>query len=161
MNAVDKVGYSHDKIIDALIAEPRVTQRQLAGLFGYTEGWLSRVMSSDSFKMRVAARRAEIIDPQIVASVEDRFKMLAVRGLEVLQEKLDEPASLISENLALKAVEIGAKGLAVGGFGAKVQVDINNNIDLRGAIEEAHTRRQTLRLGALGVATAVIVENGE
>lgn len=159
--AIGKISYSHDKVIDVLVANPRVTQRQLAAYFGYTEGWMSRMMSSDAFKLRVANRRTDLVDPLIVASVEERFKFLAVRGLEVLQEKLDQPTELISENLALKALELGARGLGVGGFaGSTVKVDIHNQIDLRAAIEEGNQRRVALRTVEAAPALEVASDEG-
>ena len=38
---VQKVSYSHDAMIDLMIAEPRITQTQLAAKFGYSVGWVS------------------------------------------------------------------------------------------------------------------------
>lgn len=143
--AVAKVSYSHDKMIDLIVANPRVKQGSLAAYFGYTEGWVSRVMSSDAFKLRMAQRRIQLVDPLITATLEERFSALALRGLEVMQEKLDQPTDLVPFRDAAAAVELGSKGLAIGGFGAKVQVDVHNNIDLRGAIEEGHARRVELR----------------
>lgn len=143
-DAIAKVGYSHDKMMDLMVANPRVKQDDLAAYFGYTPGWVSRVVNSDSFKLRMAQRREQLVDPLIVASLEERFKALAMRGLEVMQEKLDQPAAVVAFGDAAKAVEIGAKGLAVGGYGQKV-VDASVHIDLRGAIEEGHARRAQLR----------------
>lgn len=139
--AIQKVSYTHDKLIDLIVANPRVKQGSLAAYFGYTEGWVSRVMSSDAFKLRMAQRRIDLVDPIITATLEDRFSALALRGLEVMQTKLDQPTDLVPFRDAAMAVELGGKGLAIGGFGAKVQVDVHNNIDLRGAIEEGHARR--------------------
>lgn len=156
-NAIEKVGYSHDKMIDLIIANPRVKQDDLAALMGYTPGWVSRVVNSDSFKLQMAARRAELVDPLIMASLEERFSALAMRGLEVMQEKLDQPADVVAFGDAAKAVEIGAKGLAVGGFGQKVSVDASLTVDLRGAIEEGHRRRIELRQRTFTRETAAVV----
>ncbi len=139
--AIAKISYSHDKMIDIMVANPRVKQGELAAYFGYSEGWVSRVMHSDAFKLRMAQRRVQIVDPIITASVEERFAALAMRGLEVMQTKLDQPTELVSFAEAAKAVELGGKGMAIGGFGARTQVDVHTNIDLRGAIEEGHARR--------------------
>lgn len=144
-NAIQKVGYTHDKLIDLIIANPRVKQGDLAAKFGYTEGWLSRVLSSDAFRVKLALRRQELIDPIISATLEERFKHLAIRGTEILQEKLDQPAALVSFGDAAKAVELGARGLAVGGFGAQTKVDIHNNVNLATIVQEAHERRKSMR----------------
>jgi len=123
MAEIAKVRYRHDALIDAIIADPSARQRELARLFGYTEGWLSQVMSSDSFKVRLAARRAELIDPVLVASVEERLEGLAKQSIGVLVEKLDAAPS---GELAIKALEISTRAL---GYGArdKGNVNIQNN----------------------------------
>ncbi len=118
-----KVNYTHDAVIDQIIARPGISQGQLAQMFGYTQSWLSVVMSSDAFRERLAERRGEVVDPAITASVEERFRAVTLRSLEVLQEKLSQPAQNVPDNLALRAMELGARGLQVGGFGgAKIEV---------------------------------------
>ncbi len=113
--AIAKVRYSHDAMIDMIVANPWVSQNHLAQVFGYTPAWVSLVMSSDAFKERLAARKAELVDPALVASIEERFRAMVTRSLEVLQEKLSAPASVVPDNLALRAVELGAKALGLGG----------------------------------------------
>ena len=113
--AIAKIRYSHDAMIDCIIENPAVSQNRLAEIFGYTPAWVSLVMSSDAFKERLEQRRGEIVDPALRASIEERFKALVTRSLEVLQEKLAAPASVVPDNLALKAMELGAKALGLGG----------------------------------------------
>lgn len=121
MNAIAKVGYSHDAMIDLLIANPMITQRELANNFHYTEGWVSRIIRSDAFRERLASRKSEVSDPLVLQSVEQRFEALVARALEVLEGKMDaEPTAL----LALKTAELASKAL---GYGAKTPaVNIQN-----------------------------------
>ena len=114
-HGIAKVRYTHDAMIDQILANPAISQNELAATFGYTPAWVSLVMSSDAFRERLAERRGEVVDPALTASVEERFRAMTVRSLEVLQEKLSQPATAIPDNLVLKAVELGAKGLGVGG----------------------------------------------
>lgn len=158
--AIEKVSYSHDKMIDLIIANPRIKQDHLAQYFGYTPAWVSRIMSSDAFRLRMEQRREELVNPIITATLEERFADLALRGAAIMQEKLDNPAVMVTFADAAKAVEIGAKGLAVGGFGSKVSVDVNANIDLRGALEEAQRRREQLIGATIDVAVTVVEEEG-
>lgn len=122
--AIEKVSYTHDSMIDLLISNPEISQGQIADHYGYTPGWVSRVIRSDAFRERLAARKAEIVDPKILESVELQFEVLVKRSLEVLQEKLrieNQP----SADLALKTAELGARAL---GYGAKQsQVNIQQN----------------------------------
>lgn len=110
-----RVRYSHEAMAEMLIADPTISQNALAAYFGRTPTWISIVINSDAFQSYYAARKAEVVDPELVASIRERFQALTVRSLQVLQEKLTRPADQIPDNLVLKAVELGAKGLGVGG----------------------------------------------
>jgi hypothetical protein len=43
---VQRVSHRHDAIIDAIIADPRISQHELAARFGYTAGWVSQINQS-------------------------------------------------------------------------------------------------------------------
>jgi hypothetical protein len=111
--AISKVNYTHDAMIDMIIAEPSVTQRTLAARFGYTEGWVSQVFSSDAFKARLAERKGELVDPTIAASLEQRFEGVTRLAMDVLMERLSMNRS---GELAIKALDLSARAL---GFGAR------------------------------------------
>lgn len=115
---IKKIRYSHDAMIDLIIASPGISQNEIAAEFGYTPAWISTVMSSDAFKERLAFRRGEIVDPTLTLTLEERFRGITERAAQVLQDKLSAPSHLIPDNLALKALELGAKGVGAGGFGA-------------------------------------------
>lgn len=113
MGNLDKVNYSHADMIDFIIANPRVTQNQLAARYGYSVGWVSNVMASDAWKSQMAARRAELVDPVLTATITERFEGLARLSLDKLQQKLESPTP--SDQVVLKSVELAAKALGVGG----------------------------------------------
>ena len=106
--------YSHDAMIDMIIAEPHVSQAALAKRFGYTRSWVSTIMTSDAFKAKLALRRDEVVDPILKVTLEERFRALTTRSLEILQEKLEAPASMVPDQLVLRAMELGAKSLGLG-----------------------------------------------
>lgn len=112
---LQKVRYSHEAMADMLIADPTISQNSIAAYFGRTPTWISIVINSDAFQSYYAARKAELIDPELIATIRERLQALTVRSLQVLQEKMMRPVDQISDNLALKAAELGAKGLGVGG----------------------------------------------
>jgi len=113
--AIAKVRYSHDGMIDLIVEDPSISQNRIAEIFGYTPAWVSLVMSSDAFKERLAARKAELVDPAIRATLEERFRSVVTRSLEVLADKLSAPSSVVPDALALRAAELGAKALGLGG----------------------------------------------
>jgi hypothetical protein len=105
--------YSHEAMIDLIIANPRITQVQLAAEFGYSVSWVNRVIGSDAFQAALAERRREITDPFLVASVEERMRGLAMQSIDVIAEKLQATQSA---DIALKALDMTAKAM---GFGAR------------------------------------------
>lgn len=111
LNAIREVRYSHDGMIDLLIAKPFISQGQVAAHFGYTQAWVSRIVRSDAFRERFNARKAEVTDPLLVKTIEEKFQSLVDRSLEVLMEKLDQP--VVQADLALRAAELGAKALGL------------------------------------------------
>ena len=113
--AIARVKYSHDAMIDLIIANPAVSQNQIAAHFGYSVPWVSRVMNSDAFLTRLAVRKSDLVDPIITFSLEEKFKALADKSLDVVLEKLTVTGSA---ELGLKALEITAKAL---GYGARQQ----------------------------------------
>ena len=114
--AIAKISYSHDAMIALIIANPAISQNELAQRFGYTASWISQIISSDAFQSRLAERTKDLVDPIVVKNVEDRFKGLVLRSLEVLSEKLNKPSECIPDNLALRALELSSRAL---GYGAR------------------------------------------
>ena len=118
-----KLNYTHKAAIDLIISQPGISQRAIAAAFGYTEAWFSNIMASDAFKVQLEARREEIVDPIIKASVKENIEALARQSLVVLLRKLDQPQ--VSDTLALKALELGAKAMGLGGNAPPVAVQVN------------------------------------
>lgn len=111
--AIARVSYTHDAMIDLIVASPAISQGEIAQHFGYTQAWVSRVFNSDAFQARLAARKMEIVDPQLVLTIEEKFRALASKSLDVVLEKLTATGSA---EMGLKALEITAKAL---GYGAR------------------------------------------
>lgn len=113
MGNLAKIRYSHVDMIDYIIANPGCTQNALAARYGYSPGWISNVMASDAWQSAMAARRTELVDPTLAATIDERFRALTERSLTRLMEKLDAPQ--VSDNVVLRAVELGARAMGVGG----------------------------------------------
>jgi len=117
--AIDRVKYTHDGLIDLMLHNPMVSQGKLAEMTGYTQAWLSRVMNSDAFLARLAARKEELVDPSIRQSIEEKFRALADMSLDIVHEKL---ALTRSADMAFKGIEAATKAL---GYGAR-QANVTN-----------------------------------
>lgn len=121
-NAIARVKYSHDAMIDLIIANPSLSQGQIASHFGYTQAWISRVFNSDAFQARLAVRKEDLVDPVITMTIEEKFKALADKALEVVHSKL---VMTNDATLGLRALEISAKALGYGAREKNVQVQNN------------------------------------
>lgn len=106
---LSKIRYSHADCIDRILTSPSIKQKDLAQIYGVTETWMSIVINCDAFKAALAERKAELIDPVLAATLNERFGALAARSVEVLLEKLAKPADQISDKLALEAASLGAR----------------------------------------------------
>lgn len=160
----ERLRYSHDAMIDVILSNPRIRNGELAAMFGYTQSWVSTIQSSNAFKARLAMRRELLVDPFIKDAVEDRImgsteKAEAVlnRSLEVLQEKLSGPSAGISDELALRAAQFGAKTLGLGGNAppAPPPIDPNRLESLAERLLALQGRHQTPR----DISEAVIIRD--
>lgn len=104
--------YSHLAMVDMLVQNPWMSQNELAAAFGRTPAWISTIVTSDAFKQRLEERRDEVVDPEIRLTLKERFEALTVRSLQKLQERLEHQPS---DGLLLKAADLGAKALGIGG----------------------------------------------
>lgn len=119
MPAITHIRYTHDAMIDLVIAEPSISQGRLAQHFGYTEPWVSQVVNSDVFQARLAERKSELIDPAIVAAIEERLKGVTTLALNVVEQSL---VSRRDPEYALEVLKVSTKAL---GYGAKVENQTN------------------------------------
>ena len=110
---IAKMNPTHDAMVDFLLANPGIPQHKIASHFGYTQAWVSSLMASDAFKNALRARKVELIDPTLVATMEERFRELTERSVEKLMELIHTNPNLDPEIL-IKAATLGAKSLGLG-----------------------------------------------
>lgn len=97
MVEVAKIRYTLDAVIDEVVANPVISQGALAKMFGYSESWMSIVFNSDSFKERLAERKAELTDPVLLLRFQTnqaKADAVASRALDRLMERVDSPVGI-------------------------------------------------------------------
>jgi len=107
MSSIQKVRYTHDAIIDVIIAFPAISQGDLAREFGFTQTWMSIIINSPEFKLRLAERKGELVDPKIRASIEERLEGLAKRALDKLLDRLDNTAHQMKDADLIAVAKLG------------------------------------------------------
>ena len=152
-NAIARVKYTHDGMIDLIIINPSISQGEIAKHFGYTEPWVSRIFGSDAFQARLAQRKCDIVDPTLVASVEERLRAVASRSLDLVMEKLENP-KLCTLDQAMKAVEVSTKALGYGARQTNVAVQTSFVVALPGAMTNAADWAQQHSGGGAGGVVA-------
>lgn len=118
---VKKMSYSHLAMAEMILANPGISQNKLAATFGYTPGWISQIVNSDGFQLVLSELRDKLVNPQLTLSIEERLRGIAAKSADVLQEKL--AGAQVSEDLAVKALEISTRALGYGARQTGVQVN--------------------------------------
>lgn len=152
MPEIQTVKFTHDAIIDTIIANPAITQRQMAQDFGYTESWLSIIINSDAFQQRLAERKAELVDPKIRASIEDRIDALAKRSLDKLLDRLDNGTPISNGDLVRMAQ------LGIGDRNKGPQQAVQNNLYVVHVPPPAPSAQDWMQT-AQGRGSSVVIEN--
>jgi len=130
-DGIAEVRYTHEECIRLLVANPFMTQRELAQMFGVTEAWMSQVMRSDAFRARLAEEKEKFWAP-ILGSTSEKLEALASASLDKLLDRIAGPAAMPKDELLLKSAQLATTALGYGarpagerGAGATAQVIIN------------------------------------
>jgi hypothetical protein len=96
MPEVQKISHTHDAIIDEMLVNPKISQGELAKMFGYTQSWMCIVMNSSAFRERFLERKEEIVDPILRARMADNVEKAssaASRALDRILNRLESDAT--------------------------------------------------------------------
>lgn len=116
-----KLRYSHQAMVDVILQNPAIAQGELAAMFGYTQAWVSLIVNSDGFRAYLESRREELTDPVLRMELDEKFRALVDTSLKVVMEKLHKPN--VTDDTALKALELGSKALGMGAKAPTTQVN--------------------------------------
>jgi len=120
--AIQKLRYSHEAMIDMLIAEPWIAQGELAQRFGMSPSWISTIICSDLFQSRLAERRDQLVDLEIRSNLKTQFEGLLSRSMEILRHKLDAHPDNVPDQLAVQVAKISGQSLGMGVRETRVSV---------------------------------------
>lgn len=158
--------YSHEAMIQLMIDHPEWSHAQLSHFFGRPPSWMSTVLASEQFQSVLDTRRHEVADPSLTATMEERFRALALRATTVLQEKLNSPG--VNDLVVLKAAEIGVKALGLGqrpvdapALPAPVNSSQSAAEKILAAMDALDARRQAAKDEAIDVDANEVPSSGE
>ncbi len=78
--------FRHQAIMDLIIAQPQMTKGEIAAALGYTQAWLSTLISSDAFQLELGIRRARFSDELDAAAVERLHDLDKAAGAIIAKE---------------------------------------------------------------------------
>jgi hypothetical protein len=104
----------HEMVADMLIADPNLSQREIARRLGRSEYWMSIVCNSDAFQDYLARRKEEFIDPILQATVEDRLSAVANRSMDEFLRRMDLAPGSVTNDQLIRATEVSTKSLGMG-----------------------------------------------
>lgn len=107
-----RLNYTHEAMVDLIIQEPTVSSAELAELFGFSQGWIQKVLISDAFQSRLAERKSQLVDPHIANSLNERLRGVTIKAIDLIDQRLSTDES--NASFALEALGIASGGL----FGA-------------------------------------------
>lgn len=151
--AIKRLRFTHDSLVDFIIANPTVSQRQIAVQFGFTETWVSRMICSDAFQARLAVRKNELVDPIILQSVEEKLRGLVDLSATVIAEKLEANRN---PDLAVKVLGLGVTALGYGAREKNIQTQNNFVVMLPEKAADSEDWANRARPQPRGVAAEVV-----
>jgi hypothetical protein len=119
----------HRAMVDTILARPDITTAELGDQYGFSASWTNMIINSVAFKRHLEKRRDEVVNPIIIASTEERLQAVVNRSLDVIHEKLSKSPDQVSDNLALRALELGSKAMGLGQAKAATVVVEANHLD--------------------------------
>lgn len=90
-----KVSIKHEAIMEYLLVNPTQKLGEVAAYFGVSQAWLSVVINSDAFQIKLGERKDELFGATVVP-LREKLLGLAHVGVEKLGEALDN-ASVVSD----------------------------------------------------------------
>lgn len=121
---IAKLRYSHEAMIEMIVADPAIHQNELCRRFGMTPSWISTVINSDAFQVKLHERMGEVWG-EMAVSMSDQFKGLMARSMEILRAKLDSHHTVVPDQLALRTLELTSRAA---GYGARDTTTVNVNV---------------------------------
>lgn len=104
--------YTPQRMVQLIVDNPEWSLAQLAKHFHRPANWMYLVLATDEFQAALQRRRNEIGNPHITATIEERFRAVALRSSEVLLEEIGKPK--VDPTILSKAADVSVKALGLG-----------------------------------------------
>lgn len=109
-NQIKTIAIRHDAILDFILVNPAVPLSVVAANFGVTQSWLSIIVHSDCFQLRLAEKQDELFGTTIIPL---REKLLGIAHMAVeklgnaIENNVDPDFTKDSTDMVLKNLGFG------------------------------------------------------
>lgn len=143
----------HEVMIDMLLANPSITQFEIARNLRYSVSWVSQIIGSDAFQERLASRKAEISDPILAATIEERLKVTVSLAVDHVKHQLEQPLGGLTLDQSLRALAATTQAAGMGGSRPSAaggpSVHINVGVPAQAPDAEAWSRQYAGKPGVV------------
>lgn len=112
-----RLNHTHEAIARWLLENPTRSHGECAKFFGYTQGWLSCIVHSDAFQVKLQQMQKEA-DAVVILDVPARLRGLAASALDGLSQQVDhslqEGNGVLHRQFLHQTAELALKSLGYG-----------------------------------------------
>lgn len=133
----------HEAVLNAVLANPTYTQRQIAAMLGYTEVWVSRIMGNDLFKAKLRKLTREQQE-KIQERVRDKLFKATETCLDLTQKRLD--SGIVSDKFLHENTKtlLAAIGFGSSKPAAASEASLHLHVDASALIEARQAARTSV-----------------
>ena len=125
----------HEEMMYLILANPVITRKELVERMNRSYSWVHNALNAPAFQKMLRENAKEIHDFTIIASIEDRLRGVVSRTVELLEERLEQPGSELTDQFLLETFKASSKSLGMGpqtGNQTNVQVNIDAHLETLG-----------------------------
>ena len=112
LTPVGRACYTPGTMVQLMLERPDYSHAMLCAHFERPASWMAAVLASESFQQALDPYRHLIVDPTLTATLQERYKALAIRTSNVMMQKMDDDK--VTDFMVLKSGEIAMKALGMG-----------------------------------------------
>lgn len=121
---IQKLNWKHGMILDLIVENPEMKQKDIAVATGMSQSWISTIMGTDLFRAEYERRRALVVAATTEA-IADQLRANVQKGISRLGEIVQNSES--SDATATNATKVMLGALGMGGKQVHNNVTHNNN----------------------------------
>jgi hypothetical protein len=151
--ATRKMRWWYESLADHMVANPSISNAELARHFGRAESTISTVINTDAFKAYYRQRRQHHVD-KLDSAVRDKLFQVSNKSLDYMLEVLDKKRDTVPLEMLTRITDSSLKNLGYGVTppGGAVNVNVNSSpqhVHVAVSLDDLESARAALRRNQL------------